>query len=114
MIKNLSSSSPSLTVLPLSPVYVYGNGLSAGEMRWNPNTQNIEVYDGNSWVMVSQTATVSLTWEAEEAIRWARDKMTEEKILKERMAKHPGLKDAYEKFKIMDILTIEEEKVGTN
>jgi hypothetical protein len=34
--------------------------------------------------------------------------MAEERDLKERMERHPGLKQAYEQFKIMDALTLEE------
>ena len=36
--------------------------------------------------------------------------MSEELELKTRMEKHPGLKDAWERFKVMDALTLEEEQ----
>ena len=52
------------------------------------------------------------TAEAERILDWARDRMNEDTLLKIRMEKHPGLKDAWERFKIMDALTIEEEKAG--
>jgi hypothetical protein len=71
-------------------------------------TQQMEVYDGTNWISITQTDTVGLTMPAEEAIRWAQEKMQDERNLEERMAKHPGLKDAYEKFQMMDILTKEE------
>ena len=45
---------------------------------------------------------------AEDAIRWTLEKMSEERNLKDRMEKHPALKDAYEKFQLMDILCKEE------
>lgn len=57
----------------------------------------------------NNSATVTLTPEAEELLDWARQKRQEEVNLKMRMEEHPGLKDAYEKFKIMDALTLEEE-----
>jgi hypothetical protein len=38
--------------------------------------------------------------------------MQEEKDLHKRMERHSGLKQAYEQFRIMDILTLEEEKHG--
>ena len=81
----------------------------AGQMRYNTTTQQIEVYDGSSWIGMSQTATVGLSMPAEDAIRWAQTKMAEEADLKLRLEKHPGLKDGYEKFQVMDILCKEED-----
>lgn len=109
MIKNLSQSGAFTQVSSYYPPQIYGNGQSAGQVRYNTSTQQMEVYDGSSWISISQTATVGLTMPAEDAIRWAQTKMAEESALKLRLEKHPGLKDAYEKFQIMDILCKEEE-----
>lgn len=106
----MSPSGAFINVSSYTPPSVYGTLQSAGQMRYNTNTQQIEVYDGNSWISISQTATVGLNYEAEEAIRWVQKKMSEERELKARMERHPGLKDAYEKFQIMDILTREEDE----
>ena len=112
MIKNLSSSSAYVTVSGYSPTTIYNNGqLNVGQLRYNPNSQNMEVYDGNTWQILSQGVTVGLSWDADSAIRWAIEKQKEEAGLKERMAKHPGLKDAWDKFQMMDILTKESEKI---
>jgi hypothetical protein len=108
MIKNITQSGAFVQVSSYNPPNIYNTGQSAGEMRYNTNTQHIEVYDGTNWISITQTATVGLTMPAEEAIRWAERKMQDERDLEERMAKHPGLKDAYEKFQMMDILTKEE------
>ena len=81
-----------------------------GQVRYNTNNQCMEVFDGNMWQQWSNSmANIGLTADAERIIDWARDKMNEEALLKVRMEKHPGLKDAFEKFKIMDALTLEEE-----
>ena len=111
MIKNLSQSGAFMQVSSYYPPQIYGNGQSAGQVRYNTSTQQMEVYDGNIWIAISQTVTVGLSMPAEEAIRWAQDKMDEERSLKKRLEKHPGLKDAYEKFQVMDILCKEEENV---
>lgn len=110
MIKSLYSGSPSITVGSTPAPSIYGTGAMMGQLRYNPNTMNYEVYDGSTWHIVSQNVPVGLSYDAEEAIRWARDKMREERELKERMVKHPGLKDAYERFQMMDILTKEEDE----
>lgn len=109
MIKNLYSGSPSITVGTSTTPNIYSNGMSmVGQIRWNAPTSNYEVYDGNTWQVIGASVPIGLSYDAEEAIRWARDKMRDERDLKERMEKNPGLKDAWEKFQIMDILTKEE------
>ena len=109
MISKLTSPSVHIIASSHSPPYIGNNGQSAGMVRYNTSTQQMEVFDGNTWQIISQNITVDLSWTAEEAIRWAYEKMEEERALKQRMEKHPGLKDAYEKFQIMDILTKEED-----
>jgi hypothetical protein len=75
------------------------------------NMTDFEVFNGTGWQQLpSSYATVGLEPTAEEAIKWVRHKMAEERDLLQRMERHPGLKQAYEQFKIMDILTLEEEK----
>ena len=112
MIKTISQSGAFTQVSSYSPPHIYGSGQSAGQVRYNTNTQQMEVYDGSTWMSISTTASVGLSGEAEEAIRWARATMAEEAALKERLERHPGLKDAYEKFQIMDILCREEDNVA--
>jgi hypothetical protein len=75
------------------------------------NMTELEVFNGTGWQSLpSSYATVGLEPTAEEAIKWVMHKMQEEKDLQQRMEKHPGLKSAYEQFRIMDALTLEEEK----
>ena len=78
----------------------------SGQVRYNLSNQCMEVFDGNMWQMVgSSFASIGLTQEAEELLDWAKQKRQEEVNLKMRMEEHPGLKDAYEKFQVMDVLT---------
>lgn len=112
MIKSIQSLSPHVTVDYYSPPYVGGNSQSAGQMRFNTNTQQVDVYDGNNWISMSQNVTVRMSFTAEEAIRWATEKMKEENELKAKMEKYPTLKSAYEQYKMVEALVYEEEKVG--
>jgi len=78
------------------------------------NGTDMQVFNGSSWIgMNTSYATVGLEPTAEEAIKWVRHKMAEEQDLHKRMKKHPGLKQAWEQFQIMDALTMEEEKHDT-
>lgn len=87
-----------------------GSQSFTGQLRYNSSASGLEVFDGNMWQrMDSSVAQVGLNSIAEEALDWVRQKMQEEKDMYERMKRHPGLRDAYEKFKIMDALTLEQE-----
>ena len=113
MIKTLDITSPHLTGSTYSTPYVSNNGQSAGNVRWNTMTQQMEVCDGNNWINISQTASIGLSWTADEAIRWASEKMAEERELKAKLEKYPTLKHAYEQYKIIEALVYEEEQSGT-
>jgi hypothetical protein len=85
------------------------NNPITGMMRINGT--DLQVFDGSSWLSMSTSyATVALSPTTEEAINWVKRKMQEEKDLHERMERHPGLKQAWEQFHIMDALTLEENK----
>lgn len=112
MIKGIQSS---------GSIVVHGGSTSVPYVNQNTNNpitgmvrvwgNDMQVFDGANWLnMITSYATVGLDISTEEAIKWARRKMQEEKDLQQRMEKHPGLKSAYEQFRIMDALTLEEEK----
>jgi hypothetical protein len=111
MIKYINSGSPHITVnnsqnpIPISP-----GAVGAGMVRYNPNMQQLEVYDGITWHGMNTQATIDLVWDSKEAIEWAHRKMREERQLKEMMERHPGLKDLHDKFEMMKVLCMEEEK----
>jgi len=59
--------------------YVNMGNPSAGMVRYNGNSNNLEVYDGSVWQTLSGSiATVGLQSNAEAAIQWAMDKMNKE------------------------------------
>jgi hypothetical protein len=82
MIKSITPSGRYITVSG-SNANTYVNGYSGaqgvGNMRFNTATQNMEVFDGNSWIMLSMDYTsVGLNSEAESLLDWARKKRDEE------------------------------------
>ena len=53
---------------------------SAGMLRFNGDTRNMEVYDGSSWrPMTGPSASVSMNPDAEKAIEWALKRIEQEK-----------------------------------
>jgi hypothetical protein len=122
MIKSIHSNSPFLTVSGGNPGSTYIgsiNGTGVGNMRYNPNSQNIEVYDGSTWIILSsQHSTINLSDEAVGLLQWARKKRDEELEL-ERLAQISPvikdlvnqIKDKEEQIKIVQTLIKEEVKV---
>jgi hypothetical protein len=84
--------------------------MSAGIVRYNSSSQNLEVYDGNAWLTLSGSADVGLSPEAQATLDWAYRKMKEEEELEMMMEKHPGLRDLYDKFTVMKALVAEHGK----
>jgi len=122
MIKSLYSTSPFITVsggTPQSTYIGHSNGPGIGNMRYNPNGNNIEVFDGSSWVtMYSNTASVDLSGEAVSLLEWARKKRNEELELARLAETNPTIKDLMDQIKqkqeqlsIVQALIKEEVKV---
>jgi hypothetical protein len=112
MIKTLSSGSQHIAVIggnpsvpPISP-----GAVGAGLVRYNPNMQQMEVYDGITWYGINSHVTIDLGMTSKQAIEWAHKKMQEEKRLQDLMDRHPGLKELNDKFEMMKVLCMEEEK----
>jgi hypothetical protein len=66
-----------------------------GQVRYNGANQSMEVYDGNSWMLLtSGYPTIELAPDVQAVVTWARNKMTEESRIRELAAKHPTVADA--------------------
>jgi len=82
-----------------SPTYVnnYGGGHMVGQMRYNTSSQNVEVYDGNNWVMMASSfAQVELDHEAQMLLSWAREEKNRQLQRESRIKSNPALRKAYE------------------
>jgi hypothetical protein len=124
MIKSIHSSSPFLTVSGGNPGSTYignysTNAPGVGNMRYNPNNQNIEVYDGSTWIILSAHHTnINLSDDAVSLLEWARKKRDED-LERERLAQtNPVIKDLVnqikdkeEQIKVVQTLIKEEVKV---
>lgn len=76
-----------------------GNTL-IGQLRYNGSSQNLEVYDGNTWIIMNSTyPTIELAPHVQAVVAWAQTKMAEESRMKELAAKHPAVADALEALK---------------
>ena len=99
MIKGIDSSGRYITVSGGQPSnnYISPGAVGSGQMRYNGNTNQIEVNDGNSWqTLHTNYATVELNSETESLLEWARLERTKQRVLAERIEQNPALKKAYE------------------
>lgn len=82
---------------------------SAGMVRYNINSQTMEVYDGIAWLQLTNNVEIGLGSETEMLLDWAREKMLEEQRIDELCKQHPGLakaRDNYEMFKRLVVTDI--------
>ncbi len=93
MITNVYSHSGFVTAnSTVAGPYINAGTPSAGMLRYH--NQQVQVYDGTSWLTMSSTASVGLSAEAEEIIAWARDKMQEEREARTMAEQYPAVADA--------------------
>lgn len=104
MIKNLNAMGKYIEVTGGQTMYTHFSpgGQGAGMLRWNTNTNNLEVNDGVSWRTIEASpAFVGLTSDARDAIDWALAKKQQEEKLERLCQEHQGIRDLKEKLEIM-------------
>lgn len=96
-----------------------------GALSYDPGSQQMKVYDGNSWMTIGGgSATVNLSPNAISILKWAENKMQEEYELQQLAESNPTIKDLVDqmnntvldyqrKIAMVKILIKEEEKIAT-
>lgn len=99
MIKSITQTGRYMQVnAPSQSTYFTHNGnLMTGQMRYNPTTYNIEVYDGTTWMSLNMGhASVGLNPEAESLLDWAREQRNKQWDRESLIKDNPALEKAYE------------------
>jgi hypothetical protein len=81
MIKGIKSNGKYLYIHGGHDTYpnISAGAAGSGMVRWNPNMQQLEVNDGNTWLSLENSyPTVELSNEAIEILDWARKKREQE------------------------------------
>lgn len=103
MIKYIASSGKYTTVIggpATNYINNYPGAQGVGNLRFNTTNQNMEVYDGNSWITLQMGhVNVGLNSRAEDLLDWAEKKMTEELELEVLANSNPTIKDLMETIK---------------
>lgn len=98
----------------------YSGAQGVGNVRYNTSNQNMEVYDGSTWVALqSGFSTVSMTPEAESLLDWAREERNKQMSLESLAKTNPAIKDLLdqrndieEKIKMVQTLVSERNSFG--
>jgi hypothetical protein len=126
MLRTVSGAGRYMMVSGGMPAHTYINSssgyMNVGDVRYNVQMQRLEVYDGQIWIEIGTGhASVGLTPDAERALDWANRKIEEEAELDRLAASNATIADLIkqkkeldDKIKMVQILTKEEVKVGTN
>lgn len=91
-----------LNVNQPSPPYVSPGAQGGGMVKYNTNSNELEVWDGVAWrALFDSQIEISLNPDLRSTIEWARHKQQEERELQELCKKHPGLQEAHDRLQIM-------------
>jgi len=103
MIKHIASYGKYTNVIGESVAnYInnYSGAQGVGNIRFNTTNQNMEVYDGNGWILLQMDqVSVGLNHEAESILDWARKKRDEEIEIDLLAAANPTIKNLLEQIK---------------
>lgn len=102
MIRNISSSGRYVQVVGgnTNVPYINSGQQSAGMLRYNTSSQNVEVYDGSSWQQLdSGYVSVGLSGEAESLLDWARQERNRQAMREQLIKDNPALQKAWEAVK---------------
>ena len=74
------------------------NGMpGVGNMRYNPSSNNIEVFDGMNWQLLQTSyASIELDSETRGLLEWARARRAREQEMERMVRDYPALADAKE------------------
>lgn len=78
----------------------YSGLQGVGNVRYNTTTQNLEVFDGNNWVMLNMGhVQVGMTSDAEKLLDWAQKKQQEEQEIEQLAKTNPTIADLQKQIK---------------
>lgn len=81
----------------------------AGQVRYNFNLNQMEIFDGNAWQAFKFDIHVGFNTESMEVLNWVREQRAEQKRLQELCKKYPSVADLKEKLDVMIALVKEKE-----
>ena len=95
MIKNISTTTSQwVTTTQPYPTYINPSAVSSGSLRYNPQLNRMEVYDGSTWMEFGTSVNVDLTYRAQRILEWGQNKMREEEEYEQLAKTSPAVAEA--------------------
>jgi hypothetical protein len=99
MIAGIYSSSPYFQVASPGMPYV-ASGPNSGQMRWNTQTNMVEVSNGSGWQPFGGHANISASPEFQQIMDWAKQEMTKSAAIKKLAESSPAVADALKTYEL--------------
>jgi hypothetical protein len=110
VIKNISAGQGLTVTGNMSWPYIYNNNNpEVGSMRYDGQTRNIMVFDGNNWIQLSTSyPLIEISPDVHELLMWVKQKRDREERIKELANSNSSIADANRKLNLakeqLDIL----------
>lgn len=101
MIRINSTGSPLLSTNQGGRTYVSNNGPGSGIVRYNTQSQQLEVFDGQNWTQYYQDINLVLSQQIEYLLQWVDTKRAEDRELDRLCKEYPNLAEARQEFEIL-------------
>ena len=104
---SVTSYDPYIKVSQGAQSYVGNNGPAAGMTRYNTNNQQLEVFDGSTWLSMSNSVNITSSDILRDVISWAQKKMQEEREFELLVKRNETIKHAKDHLDTLVALTKE-------
>lgn len=101
MIKNINANGRFIQISGGGSAHVsVSNGSNmSGNVRWNMNSQNLEVYDGSTWISIGKDVHMDISPQVYQMLDWVEKKMHEDRRIQHLVDSNPTVADAYATYK---------------
>ena len=99
MLTSIYSTNPYLQVSTPTTPYV-SSGPMAGQLRYNTQTNCVEVSNGSSWQQLSGVASISASAEFMQIMDWAKGEMQKSARIKKLAEESVAVADALEAYEL--------------
>jgi nitrogenase molybdenum-iron protein alpha/beta subunit len=80
-----------------------------GQVQWNGLTKRLEVNTGTTWMPIDNTVNLTTDSTVAETLKWAKEKMREEREFERLALEYPALDNARKQLEMIKVLVKSEE-----
>jgi len=99
MLTTIYSANPYIQVMSPSVPYI-SSGPNSGQVRYNTQTNCMEVSNGSSWQQIGGSASISASTEFMQIMDWAKSEMQKSARIKQLAEESPAVADALAAYEL--------------